>query len=199
MNKVLLAVNVLLVAAVGFLFYKVNSDSSASEAAAPKKNAAAMPVTNKVAFFNADSLTKHYAYISEKQKTMEIEERRLTSAIEAELRNYQTYGQQLQAKAATMTPKEQEEAMMDLRLREQKIGEMREKAALDIQKMSETIQKELFSKLENFLKKYNEKQQFDYILKYTEGGPIAFGKEALDITTDIISGMNAEYEASKKK
>ncbi len=199
MNKILLIVNAALAVAIGVLFYQVNNAKSDKPSVAVTKNAATMPVTSKIAYFNTDTLTLKYEFIKEKNKVLQDEERRLNGNIEAKTKALQNRYLELQQRAQTMTEKEIEAASLELRQAEQAIGEMKQKAAMDLEKQNIALLKELYSKLDSFLKKYNEEQKFDYILKYEEGGFIAYGKDALDITSDVLNGLNEEYAASKKK
>ena len=50
----------------------------------------------------------------------------------------------------------------------------------------------------NFANRYNKTYNADYILGYTKGGGILVANEKYDITQDIITGLNEEYEKSLK-
>ena len=52
--------------------------------------------------------------------------------------------------------------------------------------------------IENFLKRYNTKLKYDYILSYSKSGEILFVNSDLDITKDVLEKLNKEY-ADKKK
>ncbi|HEX4888409.1 MAG TPA: OmpH family outer membrane protein [Luteibaculaceae bacterium] len=199
MNKALVAVNAVLIAAVAYLFFQVHFNSAKeTPVVTASQKANQMPVTSKIAYFNTDSLTEKYAYIKEKNELLKEEERRLTSGVEAKARALQTRYAELQQKSATMTEREAEAATIELREMEQNLETMRAKAAEELERKNIEILKELYKKLEDFLNRYNKEQKFDYILKFQEGGFIAWGKPALDITDDVIKGMNEEYQASKK-
>ncbi len=197
MNKVLVGINVALVLAVGFLFYQVNSKPT-EEVVTPKKDSKSMPVTSKVAFFNFDSLTVNYEFIKDEKKKFEQLQNRWDGELSAKEQSFQKRYAELEQKAQTMNQNDMQQAQMELGQMQQTMAELKQKAAEDIQKKNLEFATEMNKKLDSFLKTYNQKQQFDYILKSGEGGFIAYGKEALNITTDVINGLNAEYENAKK-
>jgi outer membrane protein len=53
---------------------------------------------------------------------------------------------------------------------------------------------ELNMKLDSFLTEYNSDKKFAYILSYTKGGFILYKDEALDITKEVVDGMNEKLK-----
>ncbi len=201
MNKVLLAVNAALVLAVGFLFYKTLGTNEAGVANATpeiKKDAKLMPATGKIAFFRADSLNENYLFLKEKSKGLLDEEKRFQGTLEGKMKALQARFGELQQKAPTMTQQEMEAAQLELQQAEQQIEELKYKMAADLDVKRVNLQKEFFAKVNSFLKKYNSTQNFDYILSYADGGQVMLAKDTLDITSDVVNGLNAEYKNTKK-
>lgn len=59
--------------------------------------------------------------------------------------------------------------------------------------------KKMTDAIYNFIREYNlQNQQFDLILarSYTSS-PILYGNEGMDITDEIVKGLNEEYEKVK--
>lgn len=200
MNKVLIGLNVALVIAVGVLFYQVNSGStSTEEAVTPKKQASQMPVTSKIAFVRNDSITEGYDYIKEKKQTLENLAKSYDGQVQAESNRLQKRYQELMQSAATMTQEEGQRAEMELQQGQQKLQELKYRLDGELAEKTATMQKELLDKVQAFLKKYNETQKFDYILSYQDGGGVLLAKDTLDITSDVLNGLNADYKKSKEK
>ena len=55
--------------------------------------------------------------------------------------------------------------------------------------------------LKDYIKEYNKSGNYNYVLAYSEGplSPVLLANESLDITKDILEGINAQYRAKKKK
>ena len=78
----------------------------------------------------------------------------------------------------------------------------------DLQELQARLENELASEtakfnealrdsLQNFLKSYNEDKKFDLILSKA-GDNILMGNKKLDITQDVINGLNKRYKPTAK-
>ncbi len=97
-----------------------------------------------------------------------------------------------------MTQQEAETAQLELQQKEQEITELRYKMAEELEVKRANLQKDFFARVNNFLSEYNKAQQFDYIFSYAEGGQVLLAKDTLDITQDVLNGLNKIYTESKK-
>ena len=51
--------------------------------------------------------------------------------------------------------------------------------------------------IQTFLNKYNEEKQYAMILTNSGGAPVIVADEALNITDDVLAGLNEEYIKTK--
>jgi outer membrane protein len=49
----------------------------------------------------------------------------------------------------------------------------------------------------DYLKIYNQNKGFQIILSGTFGGPLLYGNPSIEITQDVIAGLNVEYGKTK--
>jgi Skp family chaperone for outer membrane proteins len=56
---------------------------------------------------------------------------------------------------------------------------------------------EISDELKAFLEEYNKQAGFDYIFSVQNGGQVWVGNENLDITDDLVNGLNARHRARK--
>ena len=77
---------------------------------------------------------------------------------------------------------------------QQKQGELAEEQQVILNNIANSIME--------YVKKYNTTHNYSLIL-YTQGGllpqPVVIGSESLNITSELIEGLNAEYAANKSK
>src|SRR5690606_17224977 len=78
-----------------------------------------------------------------------------------------------------------------------KIGELRERSQAKLEDLQIKMLTEIGKEIEDFLTGYNEAAGFDYIFSIQEGGQIWVGNEQLDITSDVVNGLN-ERQRSRK-
>ena len=79
----------------------------------------------------------------------------------------------------------------DLELKRQNMG-------ANFLKDQEAFNKEIHDNLHQYIEKYNIEKGYDYILSYSKDGSILYANKDLDLTRDIIKGMNSETPNSKK-
>jgi outer membrane protein len=179
-----LILNGILIVAVGFLYFKVYSNQEA-----PIK-ISGQAAASKIVFLNSDSLMDNYTLFNNIQKQLEKKKDSLDQvftvrgkALEAEIQNYQETGaslsdQQRQAKEESLTRKQQ--AYISER-----------DAVLETLKNEETLMTDsLHNDLMRFLKDFNKKNNYDFILGYSRGGAIFLASDSLDITKVVLSGLN---------
>ena len=67
----------------------------------------------------------------------------------------------------------------------------------EIQEEQVVMMNQLGDAIKTFLEKYNEEKQYAMILTNSAGAPVVTADKALDITDDVLAGLNEEYIASK--
>jgi outer membrane protein len=211
MKNLSLILNGILAIAVAILFYQVHAlknghvdivDSPTSETTA--KPAVITSATNlvdaKIAYVNTDSINEHYQYIADftkiirgKKANLEAQMESMTAKFQTEYQAFQQSAQagvapqaELQKQQASLERQQQELANKELQM--QNLGvELEEKNA------------ELNKSVKDYLQKINN-GRFDYILSYSDMMPtILLTNPKLDITPEVLSGINAEYAAKKGK
>jgi len=118
---------------------------------------------------------------------MEGEVERLAKNLQNEYAAFQK-----KAQAGTLTQAEGEAGQKRLGQMQQNIEEQRQKLGAQLMKEQDAFNAELQQRLDDYLIKYNADKGYDLILSYVKGGNILFANKALDITDDVIKGMNSE-------
>lgn len=213
-NKPFNIVNISLIVAVAVLYYFQFScagncdasgtcDSDSTEvAASPLIISEAALKTGKTVYVNSDILNKKYEFVKDLATATIAKQQRLELA-------YQTKGQKLQQDFVAFQQKASQGLLSENQIGATQKDLQKRKDELDgmegqLQKMMEEIQRrneEVRQTVTSFIKNYNESANYDYILTYTDGpgGIVLFANDSLDITNEIVEGLNAQYRASKVK
>lgn len=201
MKNLLLALNVLLVAAVGFLYYKVYSGNkvvttkTSNTAAVANSNTTGAPKA-MIAYVDLDSLNEHIIYIRDKRKALEAEQKAIENDYRNGMRGLETKRDNFIKNASSVTQEQAQKFQEELMQGQQNV-EMRKQNALQnlgdkSGKFSEDIQKSLKS----YLNDYNRDKGFTYIFTSGTGLDYMVYKDStLNITTDVIAGMNEKLKA----
>lgn len=180
----------------------VNAESddpevAATEVPAVDRDTAALKDA-RIAFFYMDSVQKKYELIAEKDRRFRSEGQRLEGSLKNEMAKAQARYEELMAKDHTYSTQaevakdEQELQQLMARIQGQQANSEEQLARLEAQMLTE-ITKEL----RDFMEQYNKTAGFDYIFSVQNGGQVWVGNEGLDISDDLISGLNERYRASK--
>ncbi len=172
-------------ALIGFL-YACQKPSSTSPAAGG--------TGLKIAYVNGDTILHKFAEFRKQSDVMEAKQRKaedeLTSkgaALEKEIMAYQK-----KAQSGTMTGKEMEAHEKYLSSRQEALLAERDKIAKAIMEETESINKRLQDVLHQKLNAIKEKEGYDFILSYVEGGAILTADAKYDITDQVLKMLNED-------
>lgn len=212
MKNLSLILNGVLAVAVGILFYQVNSLKHAvnpSDATEESTDVAIKPTitassTNlgdaKIAYINTDSLNENYDYIADFTKVLRGKKATLEAQMESMTMKFQKEYQEFQqsAQAGIAPQAELQKAQQSLERQQQELANKE----LQMQNLGLELEEknmELNKNVKDFLKRFNA-GKFDYILSYSDMMPtILLTNEKLDITKEVLQGLNDEYKAKKGK
>jgi outer membrane protein len=159
------------------------------------------PGQMKIAYVNLDSLNAQYLFISEKSSELEKSATAAEAKVKAEAAKRQKEVDELVAYAQKGNLPADEQATVQNRL-----GQLQNELA-QIQQQEEQIllqneaalQEDLRKKLEVYTANYAKANGWDYIFSYQSTAPlILFANPIYDLTTEIVKGLNAEYETEKQ-
>jgi outer membrane protein len=157
------------------------------------------PSELRIAFVDTDSILQKYNLVEDSKKAVEnlykSKEKKLKAdyaQLEADYNAYMQIG-------ASLTLQQQQAKEEELTQRGMKLRQMEDQFSMEIQDKLQEKNKITADSVVNFIKRYNKNHQYTLILEKSGINGILYGEPELDITQDIINGLNAEYEASKKK
>ncbi len=223
MKNLSLILNALLAVAVAVLYYFHFSSGNQGSAPTSTVNMAAVDSVSsfmRIAYVNTDTLWEQYEMIKVLQDDLEAErtksENRIksrTSTLEAQFKEMMTAlqkkAQDFEGSSKGMSELIYNTKMRELQEMEQNARQFEAQAGEEVAQLQQTLTNELLEKeangtkdindrLKAYIKQYNQDKGFTYVLAYSsEAGGILLGDPALDITADIVAGLNAEYAAEK--
>lgn len=213
MNKSFSTVlNAVLLVAVAVLYY-LHFSSQPSAATANNSNdslAATKPIVippkdikaSKVVYINSDILNEKYDFVKDLTASAQARQQKLESTYQAKAQKLQQDYADLQQKASQglLSENQSAAAQEDLMKRKEELDAMEtqlQSLVDEIQKSNEEVRKTVV----DYVKEYNKNGQYNYVLTYSDspGGIIIMANDSLDITNEIVEGLNAQYRAKKGK
>jgi outer membrane protein len=204
--------NVVLAIAVAVLYYlHFSSPSTATaDAEGTDSTSTAKPIVldpkdikaSKIVYVNLDVLNEKYEYIQEVSASAKAEQRSLES-------QYQSKAQKLQDDYVAYQTKAQQGLLSENQAKAEEEALMKRKEELDQlelknQALMEKIQAktdEMNENMKAYIKDYNKNTNYNYVFGYSNSplSQLLMVDDSLDITQEILDGLNAQYREKKGK
>ena len=198
MKNILLIINIVLICLVGYLYYLHFHSADKTEIHIAKNTPEGeMRGSFQVAYIDLDSLQNNYGYYKKVKAEFEQKQTAANNEIGGMQKKYQTRAMQLQQKGASMNQQEQEAAMQEINKMQQDLQTKKQAIDNDLYNYNSKMKEDILSRIQNFLKVYNKDGKYAYIFSY-EPGFMFYKDSTLNITPDVIAGLNTEYSENKK-
>ena len=201
MKKTNFILNGFLAVAIGPMFAQCAGNNNASTTSAPVAGTTGSS-NMKIAFVEIDSLLTKYNFWNDLSEQMLKKEENIRTTLnekgkklEAEAREFE---RKIQNNGFTSRERaEQEQAR--LMKQQQELQELQQKLANDLAAENQKNSLELRDSINSFLNEYNKSKGYDLIISNTAFDNLLYGNPALNITNEIVEGLNARYNPSIKK
>lgn len=154
---------------------------------------------SRIVYVNTDTLLNNYDYYKDVVK--EFENKRFAAENELKRRSESFQNEvalfQRQVQAGGMSQQQGQTKQQQLAQKEQEILMYRDNTANSLAEEQAAKTDELISNIQDYLKKYNEDDRYDMVIGYSKGGGVLYAKDQMNITDEVLKGLNAEY--AKKK
>lgn len=204
MKNLSLALNIILVLAVGYLYYYDFSGKKAEAVAAKLGNSYVALDSNghrpPIAYVELDSLNENITFIREKRRELEAEMKAIEQEQENGYRGLQAQKDNFLKRGAAITEEEAQIFQGKLIDQQQKIDGRKQELSQKLNEKSFNIMEGIQKKLKDFLTEYNKDKKYMYIFTTGTGlDYMVFKDSTLNITNDVIKGMNAKIKAESKQ
>lgn len=204
-------VNGILLIAVAILYYlhfsadKVSVDEVAGADTVEDvlTDSTGAPIVKKegTVYINGDILNAEYQFVKDISAAAQASQQRLENS-------YKRKAQKLQQDVGVFQQKASQGLLSENQAMAQQESLMKRKEELDkmdlkMQSLMQEFQQknlEVRASVVNYLKEYNKTANYQYVLTYTDGpgGVVVLADSTLDITSEVLVGLNEEYAAKKE-
>jgi outer membrane protein len=194
-NPILLTLNLVTLAGMIILFILYFSGTGNKNGTLSGAVAKANQGAISVAFVNNDSILSNYELVKKMRADLQAKGTRLEGEVAAKQKAFEkdaAYFQE-QVKKKAISDQSAQEIYGQLQQNQQGIYQLRDRYAAELQQSEMDMNVALIDSVMNFLKRYNDKYKFDYILGFTKGGNILYANDTLDVTKDVIKELNKAY------
>jgi outer membrane protein len=195
-----IAIGILGVAVIALFILHFTGGSKKSSDNPAKMNASGAVLSDKagrIAYFEMDSIERNYEYIKEIQGKLKSREQAITNELQSVRNGYMARIQQLQQKAPSMSQTEGEAAQAEINQMERNAQQKEAKLGQDLQEQQFKMMQDINKKIEEYLTDFNKENKFTYIISRQSGDFIYFRDTTMNITNDLIKGLNEQYNKDK--
>lgn len=204
-DKIIIALNALLGVAVVILFILNFTRHSAPESkqnhAVPSPEVIASIPKGSIVYVNLDTLQNKFDMFADVKKQLAEKHKKLESDYTNRVSSHQTRVKDYQDKAGKglLLRSEAENIEKELMKEEQELLQLRETMQNQLLEEEQVMNRRIANTIHEYVKKYNSDGRFLYVLSYAFGGNLLYAPDSLDITADILKGLNEQYAAEHKK
>ncbi len=171
---------------------KEQSKSAVTPATSDKK-------AELIVYVNSDSLLNNYEYFKtikgkfqEKSKKAQADLTAKGAAFQREVAEYQKGAAALSAEQRTATEER-------LARKQQELASYNQNAGNALANEEAVENEKLYNKVSAFLKQHAKGKGYKMVLTYSKANPtVLFADESLDVTKEVVAGLNEEYKKENK-
>ncbi|MBP5341301.1 MAG: OmpH family outer membrane protein [Bacteroidales bacterium] len=200
-NKILIICNaVLLLGLIGIYVLHFTSAPKSkvnTEATAPLQKEGGLTV----AYVNTDTLLAKYQYAIDMEQELLAYKDQMERSGRQQMEQFQKDYENYLKTGSTMTLTQQQAKEEELKKRAEKMQTLEQELTAKIMERQMSENTKLLNAIFAFVREYNAaNQQFDIILRQTfNDSPTLYLNPGMDITQEIIDGLNEEYKNVKGK
>lgn len=151
----------------------------------------------KIAYINSDTLLKHYDFFKEAAERLDKRREKLEAEFANRARGYQTEVSNFQRNAQSMTIGQARATEEELMKKQQNLYQYQENLTQQLMKEEAEVNEELYENISRFLKEYGKQNNLEVVLTYQKGSGVLYANDSLDITYNVITGLNEAYKDKK--
>ena len=195
MKNLSVVLNAVLIVAVAVLYFIQFSGKEESN------DVKAVAGEGAIVYINTDSLLSNYNFsrdLNEKFLKKQEDSRTDFNFKAQKLEKEAVEFQRKLQNNGFLTRQRAEEAQQKLIQKQQNLQQLDRELTAELMAEQNANSKRLFDSVTNYLKNFNSTRNYSLILSTTKGGNVLFSQEGLDITQEIIDGLNSRYKPEQE-
>jgi outer membrane protein len=192
MKNASLILNVVLLVAVVILY--VLHFSSGTPAGSYSGSSNITPADLKIAYVNQDTVLKYYEFVKLNGDKLQAKIKSFEDQFTARQTSLQREVQAYQAGASNLTIGQARAVEEDLQKKGQNLQLYQQSLQQQMLEERDKINEELYGKITDYLKTYSKERGIAVIIKYDRESDLLFAGDSLDISRDVIKGLNEAWK-----
>jgi outer membrane protein len=197
-NNLSIVLNVVLLVAVVVLYVLHFKGNSATTDTAELGKNQINPEDFAIAYVNSDSLLKNYDFFKELEKQLIAKRDKLNLEYQNRAEGLQKEIANFQSTAGNMTISQARAVEEDLRKKQQNLMMYQEQLGQQLMGEEAKMNTELYGKVSDYLRDFGLDKNLQLVLTYTKGSGVLYANDSLDITDQVLVGLNDAFNLEQK-
>jgi len=189
--------NIVLLVAVGYLYYQNFSEPS-QKAKAKIEKRVAQPNDNAIVYVEYDSVLTKYNMVNDMQQELLLEKTKMETRLQVEVENYKKEVQTFQERAAYFSERQRQKEQEVLMAKEQEIMQLEQNLQYEFADRQTALNTKLETKLQDLFRTEEFSNQHIMIFGKGIGSNLLYADAGLNITNLVIERLNEDYNAIEK-
>ncbi len=152
----------------------------------------------KIAYVNTDTLWAQYKFVKNTLKSLEAQQNRLQKQYEAKMTKLQNDYMDYRQNGASLSYAQQQAREADLKKQQDDIQKLEEEVKNKLIIRKQQLNNQINDTILAFINRYRVAKGYDFIFQYAYLNGILSASSDYDITDDVVSKLNEEYEKFNK-
>jgi len=187
--------NIIVVIALAILFFL--HFSNCKEKQIPTQHNINTSLT--IAYVDSDTLWENYDFVKDTKAYLEELEKKLTNDYKNQALTFKNDYENYLKTGASFTLNEQKKKEAALQQRQNDLMELEKKYGNQLAEIKQAKNIEVQDSIFSFINRYNQGPKYTFILEKSRISGILFANDSLNITKEVIKGLNEIYHKGKKK
>ena len=205
MKKTNLIINIVLILALAVLYVlHFTGTEKKEETVEPKareiqKTSSSGDIDLPIAYVNIDTLLNNMVMYEDITEDLTSKQQRLETDFSSKYRSFEEEIADFQEKVqkGLLTRREAQQLESQLTNRRMELENQRNDYMMELQEENVVAQNRVIDYIMDYLEEYNSDDKYRYILSFSFGGGILYASDALDITQEVLRGINEKYESEQ--
>jgi outer membrane protein len=151
-------------------------------------------------YVNTDSLSQNYLFAKDLDEQLKRKKQQYDNRFQEKVKKFEKEVVSFQENARWMSKEEGERKQQELMVKEQELAQLEQELTKNLFEDQEKLNADLRKRILDHIKLVKEKQTYAYVLGYSSiENNILLANDSLDITQEVLSGLNAVYQAESKE
>lgn len=202
MKKISLWLNIALIVAVAVLYFLYfTGNKSGSNVAINEETGEQIDRSYSIAYVNMDTLYSKYDMFTDMRDAYMQKRDESQAELQMKMSNLEKQAMDFQDKYSKglMTRAKAQMVQQELGQKEQELYATRDNLAMQLAEEEQVMNRQILNSILEYLKEYNKNHNYKYILSSTFGGQVLYTDSSLNITYEVLKGLNEKYAKEKEK